>query len=395
MNKHLDEQVLDDVAPVLSAEQTACARAPVGLLCELTHRCPLQCPYCSNPLDLERANAELTTEEWGRALTQAAALGVLHVHLSGGEPTARTDLEAIVETAVKAGLYTNLITSGVLLTRERMEKLANLGLDHVQLSIQDVEPENADRIAAYKGGMAKKIEVAKWVRDLGLALTINAPIHRGNIHNVPRMIDFAVEMGAGRIEVAHVQYYAWGLLNRAALMPARDDYMRSAKLVEEARERLKGVIVIDAVVPDYYAKFPKPCMGGWGRGVMNITPSGKVLPCHAAESLPGMAFDNVKDKPLAAIWLEGEAFQKFRGTEWMKEPCRSCSRKEIDFGGCRCQALAFTGDAANTDPACSLSPRHAEFFALASREASAAPPDFIYRRYGGAAVKAPLEPADV
>ncbi len=362
----------------------ACARAPVGLLAELTHRCPLQCPYCSNPLELERANTELTTAEWRKVMRDAAELGILQVHLSGGEPTARKDLEEILEAAVKAGLYTNLITAGVLLTRERLEALARIGLDHVQLSIQDVDAENADRIAAYKGGSAKKREVARWVGEIGLALTINAPLHRQNIDSLERIIDYSVEVGAGRLEVAHIQYYAWALKNRAALMPTREAFMKTVDIVEKAKERLKGILVIDFVVPDYYAKYPKPCMGGWGRGVMNVTPSGRVLPCHAAESLPGMTFDNVRDKHLRDIWLQGEAFNKFRGTSWMKEPCKSCPRKEIDFGGCRCQALALTGDAANTDPACSLSPLHQEWAKVAGVESHDTPPEFVFRRMGGA-----------
>ena len=362
----------------------ACARAPVGLLAELTHRCPLQCPYCSNPLALERVNTELTTQEWQKVMRDAAELGILQVHLSGGEPTARKDLEEILEAAVKAGLYTNLITAGVLLTRERLDGLARIGLDHVQLSIQDVDAENADRIAAYKGGSAKKSEVARWVGEIGLALTINAPLHRQNIDSLERIIDYSVEVGAGRLEVAHIQYYAWALKNRAALMPTREAFMKTVDIVDKAKERLKGILVIDFVVPDYYAKYPKPCMGGWGRGVMNVTPSGRVLPCHAAESLPGMTFDNVRDKHLREIWLNGEAFNKFRGTSWMKEPCNSCSRKEIDFGGCRCQALALTGDASNTDPACSLSPLHQEWARVAGIESHDAPPEFIFRRMGGA-----------
>lgn len=366
----------------IEAEAPACARAPVGMLCELTHRCPLQCPYCSNPLELERTNTELTTAEWQDVMRQAAALGVLQIHLSGGEPTARRDLEEIVETAAKAGLYTNLITAGVLLTRERLAKLADLGLDHVQLSIQDVDAENADRIAAYKGGSVKKREVARWVKELGLPLTINAPMHRQNIHNMQAIIDYAVEVGAERLEVAHIQYYAWALKNRAALMPTYEDFMRTAEIVDAAKERLKGILLIDFVVPDYYAKFPKPCMGGWGRGIVNITPSGRVLPCHAAETVPGLEFDNIRDKPLAAIWLEGQAFQKYRGTDWMKEPCRSCERREIDFGGCRCQAFALTGDAANTDPACSLSPLHTNWAAVAEKESHQPPPAFVYRRMG-------------
>ncbi|MGA7116856.1 MAG: pyrroloquinoline quinone biosynthesis protein PqqE [Hyphomicrobium sp.] len=381
---------MNEVTPVetsaIAAVDPSCARAPVGMLCELTHRCPLQCPYCSNPTDLERANTELTTAEWQDVMRQAGELGILQVHLSGGEPTARKDLEEILEAAVKAGLYTNLITAGVTLTRDRMMKLAEIGLDHVQLSIQDVDPENADRISAYKGGFAKKIEVSQWAKEAGMALTINAPIHRQNIHNVPRMIEFAIECGAGRIEIAHVQYYAWALLNRSSLMPTRESFMTAAKQVEEAREKYKGIIVIDMVVPDYYAKFPKPCMGGWAKQILNVTPSGRVLPCHAAESITHLQFDNVKDRKLADIWLNGDVFNKYRGTEWMKEPCRSCPRKEIDFGGCRCQAFALTGDATNTDPACSLSPMHEEWAKVAEVESHSTPPEFVYRRVGAAKV---------
>lgn len=380
-----------DDAPVdaSASEEEACARAPIGMLCELTHRCPLQCPYCSNPVDLERVNTELTTEEWQDVMRQAAELGVLQIHLSGGEPAARRDLEDIVKVAAEVGLYTNLITAGVTLTRERLEKLRDYGLDHVQLSIQDIEAKNADFISGYKNSLAKKIEVAKWVKELGFPLTVNAPIHRHNIQSVPKMIDFAVELGAGRIEIAHVQYYAWALLNRSALMPTKEDFDKSAKIVEEARERLKGVLVIDSVVPDYYAKYPKPCMGGWGRGIVNITPQGRVLPCHAAESIKGLEFDNIKDKPLAEIWLTGTAFQKYRGTDWMKEPCRSCPRKEVDYGGCRCQAFALTGDAANTDPACSLSPLHEEWQTVAEKESHAPSTEFVYRRMGGASKASP------
>lgn len=377
----MNEMSTSSHAVELEAEPL-CARAPVGLLAELTHRCPLQCPYCSNPLEMERVNTELSTEQWQRVMREAGALGVLQVHLSGGEPTARKDLEEIVKAAVDAGLYTNLITAGVLLTKERLKTLADIGLDHVQLSIQDIDPENADRIAAYKGGSAKKSEVARWVKELDLALTINAPLHRQNIKSLPRIIDYAVEAGAGRLEIAHIQYYAWALKNRAALMPTEEDFMVTARIAQEAKERLKGILVIDFVVPDYYAKYPKPCMGGWGRGVMNVTPSGRVLPCHAAESIPSLSFDNVKDKGLREIWLEGEAFNLYRGTDWMKEPCKSCARKEIDFGGCRCQALALTGDATNTDPACSLSPLHADWAKVARQESHKPPPDFIYRRMG-------------
>ncbi len=376
---------MNETAPIetTNAEDAACTFAPVGLLAELTHKCPLQCPYCSNPLEMERANQELSTEEWQSVLKQAGEMGVLQLHLSGGEPTARKDLEDIVETAAKAGLYTNLITAGVLLTKERLAGLRDRGLDHVQLSIQDADTENAERIGAYKGASAKKLEVTKWVRELDMPLTINAPLHRQNIENLENIIQYAVDVGAGRLEVAHIQYYAWALKNRAALMPTREAFMKTVKIVDEVRERLKGILVIDFVVPDYYAKYPKPCMGGWGKGIMNITPSGKVLPCHAAESLPGLEFDNVKDKPLAEIWLEGQAFNKYRGTDWMPELCRTCDRRDIDFGGCRCQAYALTGDAANTDPACSKSPQHADWAKVAEEESHKPAPEFIYRRLGG------------
>ena len=372
-------------------EDLACARAPIGLLAELTHKCPLQCPYCSNPVELERANTELSTEDWQRVMREAAALGILQIHLSGGEPTARRDLVDIVKTASECGLYTNLITAAVMLKREQLEKLKEAGLDHVQISIQDVDAaaENADRIGGYKGGSAKKKIVAGWVRELGMPLTINAPIHRHNIHNVEAIINYAVELDAGRVEIAHVQYYAWALKNRAALMPTREEFMASAKIVERMREELKGVLVIDSVIPDYYAKFPKPCMGGWGRGIINITPSGRVLPCHAAESIKNLEFDNVHDKSLGEIWLNGSAFQKYRGTDWMKEPCRTCPRREIDYGGCRCQAFALTGDAANTDPACSLSPLHEQWANVAEVESHKDSPEFVYRRMGGGAPKSP------
>ena len=369
-------------APAPSATHTTrdLPQAPVGLLAELTHRCPLLCPYCSNPLELESIGNELDTAAWQSVLRQAAQLGVLQLHLSGGEPTVRRDLEDIVATAAEVGLYTNLITSGVALSRERLEGLAARGLHHVQLSIQDAEPANADRIARYTGGHAKKRELASHVRATGLALTVNAPVHRQNVDRLDAIIDLAVEMGAGRLEVAHVQYYGWALKNRTALMPTLDQVRRSVASVEAARERLKGILIIDFVAPDYYAKWPKPCMGGWGRGVINVTPSGKVLPCHAAETIPDLQFDDVRSRPLAEIWLHGQAFQKFRGTHWMLEPCRSCERREIDWGGCRCQAFAIAGDSAVADPACSKSPLHAELLALAGDEAGRSPPAFTYRR---------------
>lgn len=356
---------------------------PMGLLAELTHRCPLQCPYCSNPLDLEKAAGELTTEEWARVLDQADELGVLQLHLSGGEPAARRDLEEIVRHAATLGLYTNLITSGVLLDERRIQVLKAVGLDHVQLSLQGANPTTAELVSAYKGGHAKKLEVAGWVRAAGLPLTVNAVVHRQNLGELEAMVDLALSLDAHRLEVAHVQYYGWALRNRAALMPTRAQLEAATATVERRRRELRGRLAIDYVVPDYYARRPKPCMGGWGRVVLNVDPKGRVLPCHAAASIPGLAFDNVRERPLRAIWEASPAFQAFRGTAWMPEPCRSCPRKEEDFGGCRCQAMALTGDPRNTDPACDLSSRHAGIFALAEAESSApVPPPFTYRRIG-------------
>ena len=363
------------------------AGGPAGLAAELTHRCTLQCPYCSNPLELERANVEMTAVEWGDCFRQAASIGAMQLHLTGGEPTARRDLEEILEYAVDAGLYTNLVTSAVLLTRERLAGLAKMGLDHVQVSIQDVEPENADRISQYQGGVEKKRQVARWIRELGMGLTINAPIHRQNIDHLPQMIDFCGEVDAQRLEVAHIQYYAWAQENRAALIPTREKFLETVGIVDDAKKRLQGVLNFDFVIHDHYAKRPKTCTGGWGRSIMAVTPSGKALPCHAAQTIPGLVFDDVRERPLADIWRHGQPFEAYRGTAWMKEPCSSCERREIDWGGCRCQAFAMTGDAAAADPACHLSPEHARFAAYAETESQAPPPAFIYRRFGGAAAE--------
>ncbi|TGD96378.1 pyrroloquinoline quinone biosynthesis protein PqqE [Methylobacterium nonmethylotrophicum] len=359
--------------------------APIGLLAELTHRCPLRCPYCSNPLELDRRSAELDTATWQRVLAEAAALGVLHVHLSGGEPTARQDIVEITRTCAELGLYSNLITSGVAGALDKLDALSDVGLDHVQLSVQAAEAANAERIGGLKNAQPQKFAFAERVTALGLPLTLNAVIHRGNIAEVPALIDLAVRLGAKRLEVAHTQYYGWAYVNRAALMPAKPDVDRSIRIVEEARERLKGQLVIDLVVPDYYAKYPKACAGGWGRRLMNVTPAGKVLPCHAAETIPGLEFWSVQDRSLAEIWARSPAFQAYRGTAWMQEPCRSCDRREKDWGGCRCQALALAGDAAATDPACSLSPLHGKVQALAIAESALeTAPDYQYRTIGGA-----------
>jgi len=316
-------------------------------------------------------------------LSEAAQLGVLHVHLSGGEPTARPDLDRIVAHCRAVGLYTNLITSGIGRAQSKLQSLYDAGLDHVQLSVQAARSDIADQIGGLNGGHSKKLLFAEQVVALGMPLTLNAVIHRGNITDVEELIELAVALGAKRLEIAHTQYYGWAYLNRAALMPDRADVDRSIAVVEDARRRLHGQLVIDLVVPDYYASYPKACSGGWGRRLMNVTPSGKVLPCHAAETLPGLTFWSVADHSLGDIWTQSPAFQAFRGTDWMPEPCRSCDRREKDWGGCRCQALALTGDASATDPACSLSPFHSHIQNLARAEAgSMEPPPYVYRGAG-------------
>jgi pyrroloquinoline quinone biosynthesis protein E len=356
---------------------TASLQQPLGLLAELTHRCPLGCPYCSNPLALDSRDDELDAATWGRVFREAAALGVLQTHLSGGEPGARRDLVEITALAHAAGLYTNLITSGIGVTAARLAELAQAGLDHVQISIQDSIASSADHIAGYQGAFERKLALAATAVRLGLPLTVNAVIHRRNIDRVGDMVELALRLDAKRVEIAHVQYYGWALENRAMLMPTREQVERAVAAVGELRARHHGRIVIDSVVPDYYARYPKPCMGGWARRSLNVTPAGKVLPCHAAESIPGLQFWSVREHALAEIWQHSPAFNAFRGSAWMKEPCASCPRREEDFGGCRCQAFALTGDAAATDPVCHLSPVHAHVAAVAAAQHDA---PYIYRR---------------
>ncbi|QHQ34329.1 pyrroloquinoline quinone biosynthesis protein PqqE [Algicella marina] len=333
-------------------------RPPIAMLAELTHRCPLSCPYCSNPLELAKKEQELDTATWVDAFRQAADLGVLQLHLSGGEPASRRDLVELVEAARTAALYTNLITSGIGLTERRLRELDAAGLDHVQLSLQGTDAEMADHIGGYRGGFARKMQVAEWIGEIGFPLTLNAVLHRQNLHQLPRALEMAVEMGARRIEVATVQFHGWALKNRGAMMPTRAQAAEATKIVGEARKRLEGVLVIDYVPADYHSDYPKRCMGGWGSTGLNINPEGKVLPCHAAESIPHLTFDNIAEKSLREIWYEGAAFNAYRGDDWMQEPCSSCERKAVDFGGCRCQAMAIAGDPNATDPVCIKSPDH-------------------------------------
>ncbi len=330
---------------------------PLALIAEVTHRCPLHCVYCSNPLELAQAQSELSTSEWTSVFQQCGKLGMLHAHFTGGEPLARTDLTELVAAARAAGLYTNLITSGIGLNEQRLQALVDSGLDHIQISFQDSREEAANWIAGAKAH-AHKIELSRAIRQHKIAFTVNLVVHRQNLDHLEEMIAFIEQLAPERVEIAHAQYYGWALANRAALMPTRQQLEKAVAIVAEAETRNAGRMRIDSVVPDYYAKYPKACMGGWGRRLMLINPSGKVLPCHAAEILPGLQFENVREKSLAWIWQESPSFQRFRGEDWMPEPCRSCDRRAEDFGGCRCQAFLLAADAAATDPACSLAPAH-------------------------------------
>ena len=328
---------------------------PTTLLAELTHRCPLRCPYCSNPLDLIRADAELATEDWKRVFSEARALGVLQLGLSGGEPLVRKDLEELATHARSLGLYTTLVTSGLGLTRQRAERLRAAGLEHIQISIQDADTASAERIAGVSS-VKQKRAAAAIVGELGFAFSVNVVLHRANLDRIGEIIDLAAGLGADRLELANTQYYGWGLENRAALMPTRDQVTRAQAIAQEAITRYRGRMQILFVLPDYFEQYPKPCYGGWGRFYLVVAPDGKVLPCHGATQITTLTFDNAQDHSLEWIWRESAAFKAFRGDLWMREPCRSCPRKTVDFGGCRCQAFALTGAAENTDPVCVLSP---------------------------------------
>jgi pyrroloquinoline quinone biosynthesis protein E len=330
---------------------------PLALIAEITHRCPLHCVYCSNPLQMAGAHSELSTGEWQSIFAQAGKLGMLHAHFTGGEPLARPDLAELIASARAAGLYTNLITSGIGLAEQRMQALVAAGLDHIQLSFQDSREDAANWIAGAKAH-ARKIELSRIIRRHKIAFTVNLVVHRQNLDHLEEMIAFIEQLNPERVEIAHAQYYGWALLNRAALMPTRAQLERAVEIVAAAEKRLAGRIRIDSVVPDYYAKYPKACMGGWGRRLMLINPAGKVLPCHAAEVIPGLEFENAREQTLKWIWQGSSSFQRFRGEDWMPQPCRSCERRTEDFGGCRCQALLLTGNPTATDPACTLAPAH-------------------------------------
>jgi pyrroloquinoline quinone biosynthesis protein E len=338
---------------------------PFSLIAEITHRCPLHCLYCSNPLELQRTENELSTADWQRVFREAAQLGILHVHLTGGEPLARKDLPELIRSAREAGLYVNMITSGVGLTEPRLAELVEAGLEHLQLSFQDVDEVSANHIAGARSH-ALKLALVPVLKRSPLAFTVNLVVHRMNLDRLEDFIALAEDLHPDRLEIAHVQYYGWALKNRSLLMPTQEQVDRSIPIVEAARQRLKGKIHLEAVFPDYYASFPKACVGGWGRQMVLIDPIGQAMPCHAAAVIPGLHFDNVREHDLAWLWNSSPAFNRFRGDSWMSETCLACPRKEKDFGGCRCQAYLLTGDAEAIDPVCIYSPHHAELETLRS-----------------------------
>jgi PqqA peptide cyclase len=357
---------------------------PLLLIAELTYKCPLHCPYCSNPLSIGsgRYREELTTAEWSRVFDEAADLGVLQLALTGGEPLVRKDAEELARASTAAGLYSTLVTAGTPFTPRRAAALKEAGLDHVQVSIQDSDPIESDLMAGTRS-YGKKIDAARLARELGFPLTINVVLHRRNLDRIEAIIALAEELGARRVELANTQYQGWAAINRAALMPTRAQLEHGERVVQAARERIGPSLEILWVLPDYYEDFPKPCMGGWGAHAMVVTPNGDVLPCQAASTITGLGIENVRDRALAEIWFESESFERFRGTDWMPEPCRTCpaGRQEVDFGGCRCQALALVGDATATDPVCKFSPHHA--IVVDAREAAQGEEDgsLVYRTH--------------
>lgn len=369
--------------------QNNVAEPPFSLLAELTHRCPLHCPYCSNPLELARKESELSTEDWYRVLSEAATLGVVEVHFSGGEPLLRDDLEILISHTNSLEMYTNLITSGIGLTTEKAIRLRDSGLANVQISFQAGEAKLSDIIGGYKAFEKKKAAV-KAVKTAGMHLSLNIVLHRMNIDHLDEMIKLAEEVGAERLELANTQYYNWALLNRDRLLPTREQVEYASKIYKEAKMRLARKMEIIWVIPDYYASIPKPCMGGWGAIGLTVAPDGVVLPCPTAGMINALSFENVRNFSLRTIWYESESFNRFRGDEWMPEPCRSCDLKHEDGGGCRCQAFALTGDAYATDPACKLSPKH-HLIEEAIQDSESLIPlssNMVYRKYmQGSALK--------
>lgn len=351
------------------------APRPFNLVAELTYRCPLRCPYCSNPLDHASLRDRLDAPAWASLFASASELGVVHVGLTGGEPSARSDLEQIVHGAAEAGLYPHLVTAGRPLTPDRLSDLRTAGLRSVQLSFQDAEPEASDRIAGTQSFTAK-LELAHAVRRLGLPLILNVVLHRENLERVPEMIALARELDAARLELANVQLHGWARRNRQALLPTREQLETAGAIVRAARREGRGPELV-FVLPDHWSERPKPCMGGWGRKTIVVAPDGLVMPCHEARALPGIELWNAAERPLRACWEDAPGMNAYRGEEWMRAPCRSCPERERDFAGCRCQAFHLAGDAAIADPACALSP--ARDTLLAARDDARANAAWVYR----------------
>lgn len=330
---------------------------PLWLLAELTYRCPLHCVFCYNPVQLKQASSELTTAEWVEVMRQARQLGAAQLGFSGGEPLVRDDLEELVQEAHRLGYYTNLITSGVGLTPARAQRLKDAGLDHVQLSFQDSTRELNDFLSHTKTFELKK-KVAQTIKAHDWPMVMNCVLHRHNLPHVGQIIEMALDLGAEYLELANVQYYGWAWVNRDHLMPTRAQLQEAEAVVQGWRERIGKQCRLLFVVPDYFEERPKACMNGWGSVFLSIAPDGLAMPCHNARDLPGLQLPNVRKQPIADIWQRSQAFNAYRGQDWMQEPCRSCDERYKDFGGCRCQAFMVTGDAAATDPVCSKSPQH-------------------------------------
>ncbi len=333
------------------------ASNPLWLLLELTYRCPLHCVYCSNPVNYTRHMNELSTETWTRVMREAREIGAAQLGFSGGEPLMRDDLEVLVKEARSLGFYTNLITSGIGLNEKRIATLHENGLDHIQLSFQDSTRELNDFLTHTKT-FELKLNIARMVKQQGYPIVLNVVLHRQNIDHIEQILAMAERLDVDYLELANTQYYGWAFLNREHLLPSREQIARAEEATARFRERVRERIRVFFVVPDYYEERPKPCMNGWGAVFLAIGADGVALPCHQARMLPGFDFPHVDKASIRWIWYESPAFNRFRGFDWMDEPCRSCPERFRDFGGCRCQAFLVTSDAANTDPVCSLSPMH-------------------------------------
>jgi pyrroloquinoline quinone biosynthesis protein E len=339
---------------------------PLWLLAELTYACPLQCPYCSNPVNMADFKQELTTHEWFKVLREARAMGAVQLGLSGGEPLVRKDLEEIIGEARRLGFYTNLITSGVGMDETRIKAFKDAGLDHIQISFQ-ASSEELNNFIAGTDSFQQKLKMAKLVKKYEYPMVLNFVLHRHNQDQVRDILELAIALEADYVELATTQYYGWADHNKEQLLPTRDQIEAAEKVAHEYQKKLEGKMQIFYIVPDYFEDRPKPCMNGWGKVFLTITPDGTALPCHAARLIPDMELPNVRDYSIQHIWNDSDDFNKFRGYEWMKEPCRSCDEKTKDFGGCRCQAMILTGDPYNADPVCSKSTHHQALVANVNR----------------------------